>query len=72
MAADRRAQSARAAEPVVIRAQRKLHARVFYLLTPLLLAALALALVQRRRAAEHLTAQPAPPAMSTSTLEKVR
>jgi hypothetical protein len=56
----------------VIRAQRKLHARVFYLLTPLLFVALAFALVQRRRAAEHLLTHPAPAAMSSSTLERVR
>jgi hypothetical protein len=54
------------------RTQRELHARVFYLLTPLLLAALTFALVQRHRAAEHLMTHPAPAAMSTSTSEKVR
>lgn len=56
----------------MIRAQRRLHARVFYLLTPLLLAALAFALMQRRRAAEQLMTHPAPAAMSTPALEKVR
>ena len=48
----------------MISAQRRLHARVFYLLTPLLLAVLAFALVQRRRAAESLT--------PATALEKVR
>lgn len=43
----------------MIRAQRRLHARVFYVLTPLLLAALAFAMLQRQRAAEQLTAAPA-------------
>jgi hypothetical protein len=50
----------------VIRAQRRAHARVFYLLTPLLLAALAFALVQRHRAAERLTTHPA------AVMEKMR
>ena len=43
----------------MIRAQRRLHARVFYLLTPLLLVALAFALLLRRHAAEQLTSNPA-------------
>ena len=43
----------------MIRAQRRLHARVFYVLTPLLLAALAFALLQRQRAAEQLASTPA-------------
>ena len=47
----------------MIHAQRRLHARVFYLLTPLLLAALAFALLQRHRATEQL---------STPTSEKAR
>ena len=47
----------------MIRAQRRLHARVFYLLTPLLLAALAFALLTRQRTAELL---------STPASEKVR
>lgn len=55
----------------MIRAQRTLHARVFYVLTPLLLLALAFALFTRRRAAEQLTAQPAPAALSSSNPEKV-
>ena len=42
----------------MIRAQRRLHARVFYVLTPLLLAALAFALLQRQRAAEQLMSSP--------------
>jgi hypothetical protein len=56
----------------MIRAQRRAHARVFYLLTPVLLAALAFAVFQRRRAAEHLVARPTPAAMSTAALETVR
>jgi hypothetical protein len=51
----------------VIRAQRRLHARVFYVLTPLLLAALAFALVQRQRSAAELTRHP----LAFPALEKV-
>jgi hypothetical protein len=54
------------------RGQRGLHARVFLLLTPLLLVALAFALVHRSRAAHELRSRPAPAAMSTSASEMVR
>ena len=54
------------------RGQRRLHAGLFLLLTPLLLAALALALVQRNRAAHQLRSHPAPAAMSTRASEMVR
>ena len=49
----------------MIRAQRRLHARAFYVLTPLLLAALAFALLQRQHAAEQLATHPI-------SVEKVR
>ncbi|HKU43029.1 MAG TPA: hypothetical protein VJR89_32945 [Polyangiales bacterium] len=48
------------------RTQRQLHARVFYVLTPLLLAALAFALLQRQRAQDHLAPT------SNPVLESVR
>jgi len=47
----------------MIRAQRRLHARVFLALTPLLAALFLYALITRQRAVEQLRAhaQPAPP-----------
>ena len=42
------------------RSQRRLHARVFQLLTPLLAALFLYALVTRQRATEHLGSRPIP------------
>jgi hypothetical protein len=42
----------------MIRAQRRLHARVFQLLSPLLAALFLYALITRQRAADHPGSQP--------------